>query len=164
MARRHNVVVEGMIVGAVGAAALAVWFLIVDTISGRPLHTPLLLGQTILSVLGPSTGDSGFVIMALYSIIHFAAFFVVGMIVVALVHASERAPSVTALLLMMFVIFMLGFYAVVGLLAEALLAELAWYNILIGNLIAAGLMGWLVLRRHPRLTGQFESALGGRPD
>ena len=37
---RSNLLVEGAITGAIGATAVAVWFLIVDAVSGRPLYTP----------------------------------------------------------------------------------------------------------------------------
>lgn len=40
---------QGMIAGLVGAALLAIWFLILDTIRGQPLHTPTLLAHVLLS-------------------------------------------------------------------------------------------------------------------
>jgi hypothetical protein len=41
--RPHNFLREGIITGFIGATAIAIWFLIVDTISGRPFYTPILL-------------------------------------------------------------------------------------------------------------------------
>jgi hypothetical protein len=38
---------EGIVAGLLGAATIAVWFLIVDTINGQPLHTPTVLGTTL---------------------------------------------------------------------------------------------------------------------
>ena len=35
---------EGVIAGLIGAAIVAVWFLIYDAARGRPLRTPALLG------------------------------------------------------------------------------------------------------------------------
>jgi len=34
---------EGMIAGVIGAIAVAVWFLLLDTAAGRPLYTPTVL-------------------------------------------------------------------------------------------------------------------------
>ena len=36
---------EGFIAGLIGAGAVALWFLIVDTIAGRPFFTPAMLGS-----------------------------------------------------------------------------------------------------------------------
>jgi hypothetical protein len=46
--QHHDLFREGLITGMVGAAAVAVWFLITDLIQGRPLSTPSILGQVIL--------------------------------------------------------------------------------------------------------------------
>src|SRR5207237_708962 len=36
---------EGFIAGLIGAGAVALWFLIVDVIAGRPFFTPAMLGS-----------------------------------------------------------------------------------------------------------------------
>ena len=38
---------EGMIAGLVGAAIVALWFLILDAFNGRPLYTPTVLGTAL---------------------------------------------------------------------------------------------------------------------
>src|SRR2546425_457967 len=38
---------EGMIAGVIGAATVAVWFLLLDTAAGHPLYTPTVLGTAI---------------------------------------------------------------------------------------------------------------------
>src|SRR5256885_8979490 len=38
---------EGLIAGLVGAATIAVWFLLLDSLSGRPLYTPTVLGTAL---------------------------------------------------------------------------------------------------------------------
>src|SRR5439155_697040 len=38
---------EGLVAGLVGAATIAVWFLILDSLSGRPLYTPTVLGTAL---------------------------------------------------------------------------------------------------------------------
>ena len=39
--------VEGIIAGIIGAATIAIWVLILDTINGHPLYTPTLLGTAL---------------------------------------------------------------------------------------------------------------------
>src|SRR5262249_57069704 len=38
---------QGFLAGLVGAATVALWFLIVDTFNGRPLYTPTVLGTAL---------------------------------------------------------------------------------------------------------------------
>src|SRR5262249_56241902 len=38
---------EGLIAGLVGAATVALWFLIIDAIQGRPPYTPTVLGAAL---------------------------------------------------------------------------------------------------------------------
>ena len=45
--RLTRVLREGFWAGCIGAAAVAVWFLIVDTVNGRPFFTPAMLGSAV---------------------------------------------------------------------------------------------------------------------
>ena len=38
---------EGIVAGLLGAATIAIWFLILDMIQGRPLYTPTVLGTAL---------------------------------------------------------------------------------------------------------------------
>ena len=38
---------EGLIAGILGAATIAVWFLIVDSVRGQPFYTPSILGTAL---------------------------------------------------------------------------------------------------------------------
>jgi hypothetical protein len=53
----HRTLREGFIAGLIGATSVAVWFLIVDLIAGRPLFTPSVLGEALMNVLGPNRGE-----------------------------------------------------------------------------------------------------------
>ncbi len=62
---------------------------------------------------------------------------------------------------MAFAVFEVGFYVVVAVLAAPLLGALAWYNVAIGNAIAAGGMGYYLWRAHPKLREELrEHPLG----
>jgi len=99
-----------------------------------------------------------------YTIFHYAAFTLVGIIAVILVHAGERTASVLAGSMILFVAIELGFYGLVALLQETTLGNLAWYQILAGNLLAAGVMGTYLWRSHPALRSGIVSALDGTAD
>lgn len=85
--------------------------------------------------------------MAAYTVIHGIAFVVVGVIVSQLLSVAEREPSLLAVLLQLFIGLELGFHASSALLFTSISAHLAWFNVAIANLIAAGAMGYYFWRK-----------------
>ncbi|MFN2636465.1 MAG: hypothetical protein ABR585_05535 [Gemmatimonadaceae bacterium] len=163
--RPHNFLREGIIAGFIGATAIAVWFLIVDLIAGRPFYTPIFLGKGVVSVLGKNMmGDTAFTHVVGYTIFHYAAFFLVGIVLTVIVHQAERTPAILAGLLVAFVMMTLGFYMIAAAFAQSALGQLAWPQIFIANLLAAGLMGGYLWRKHPMLNRQLKQALEGTDD
>jgi hypothetical protein len=148
----HSTIREGVIAGALGALAVALWFLLVDGIAGRALHTPALLGALVLRTPDPiaaSEGPKRLMFAALYTPIHFFLFALFGVLVMFLMHRAKKQPSLLMLALMLFAVFEVGFTGVVAFLEQTALGDLAWYQVAIGNLIAVIVMGWYVWRRHP---------------
>ena len=148
---------EGLIAGLVGAATVAIWFLIIDTIQGRPLYTPTVLGAALFGrgagLPPPDAGpDLGMVLM--FTWVHGLAFVIVGGIVARLLAVAERQSSVGFGILMLFVLFEFGFIAVAMLFAQPVLRALAWPAILVANLLAAATMGGYFKLRHPHLSVQ----------
>lgn len=152
---------EGIIAGIIGATAIVVWFFFVDIILNRAFFTPITLGRGMLSILGPvPAGQSEAVLVILYTLFHYAAFIVVGLIAAMIVHVANREPSILLGFVVLFAAIEVGFYAFVGLLQQATpLGSLAWYNVMIGNLLAAAAMGTYLLRAHPALREQFAHAI-----
>ena len=163
MAERHSSIREGIIAGVLGATTIAIWFAIVDIISGHPFLTPDLLGRGLISVLGkpPSMPDTMATHVLAYTLFHYAAFVLVGIIVASIVHQSERTPAVLAGFLIVFVMFELGAYGLTGLLTETPFGGMAWYQIFIANLLATVVMGWYMWTRHPGLKHDLSVALTG---
>ena len=163
MVARHGVVRDGVVAGALGATGVALWFLAVDMYFGHPLSTPLALGRALFSVLGPSGAEGPPVFIIGYTIFHYAAFAVVGMLASVVVHLSDREPSVLAGLVILFVAFEVAFQGLSAILGQsASFGNLTWYEVAAGNLIAASLMGGYLWKAHPALRGNFGRALGGR--
>ena len=50
---RHTIVRDGVVAGVLGATAVAVWFLGLDTLRGHPFATPAALGRGLVGILGP---------------------------------------------------------------------------------------------------------------
>jgi putative oxidoreductase len=156
---------EGVIAGFIGATVIAVWFFFVDLIVGEMLFTPTTLGRGLLSILGAvPEGTSGILLVAIYTVFHYAAFAVLGMIAAMIVDVANREPSILLGFVVLFAAIEVGFYAFVGLLQQATpLGSLAWYNVMIGNVLAAAAMGMFLLRAHPSLKQQFVHAIDGAP-
>ena len=154
---------EGIIAGIIGATSVAVWFLIVDVVGGRPFYTPLTLGTALLSVLGPQRDASMLVPVAAYTVFHYAAFIVVGIVVAYILRAADTEPSVLAGFLILFVAFELGFYGFTALMAQSSrFGSVAWYQIGAANLVAALMMGTYLWRGHPALGERLRYVLAGR--
>ena len=164
MAERQGILREGIQAGLIGATSVAVWFLAVDTIAGHPLETPRLLGQAFFSVFGQAVSpDRAMTQIIGYTVFHYMAFMVLGLVASALVHASQKEPNMVAGLVVLFVAFEAGFYGLTALLSQSeLLGKLAWYQVGAANLISAALMGLSILRGHPELRQELTYALEGR--
>ena len=162
MSGRHSLMKEGILAGVIGATVIAAWFFIVDMVTGRPFFTPDVLGTMLLRVFGaPSAMDTVFQHVALYTVFHYVAFAIIGILVVAIVHQGERTPGILAGFLILFVALQLGTLGITALFAESPLGQVAWYQIFIANLLAAGAMGWWVWKRHPEVGGELRAALEG---
>src|SRR5918999_5121135 len=158
----HPLLKDGVIAGLIGASVIAIWFFIVDAVAGRPLFTPATLGHGLLDILGKHAvpDDSMLVHVLAYTVFHFAAFMLVGLVASLIVFLAQRDPSILLGFVVLFVAFEVGFYAFVGLLSEATaLRRLAWYQVLIGNLLAAGAMGFYFWRTHKELAEEFRHSL-----
>ena len=160
---RHGTIREGLIAGALGATGVAAWFLIVDTIAGQPFFTPRVLGEAVKSVVAPDSFASPFVIVALYTVFHYAAFILAGIAIFALVHGSARHIGLLAGMMILFVALEVLFYGFVLMLQLATpLEAIAWYQVGAANLVAAALMGRYLWMKHPELTHMLDESLSGR--
>lgn len=163
--RTNHVIRQGIVAGVIGAVVVAVWFLIVDSIAGRPLFTPAALGSAILNGASgvPTVEFSGATIIG-YTLIHISAFLLAGVLVSALVTQAERAPYLVFGMILLLVIFETFFIAMVAMLGSWLMEELAWWSVLVGNLLAAVSMGAYMLKVHPRLRAELrEDKLWAEP-
>ena len=164
--RDHNTVREGVYAGVLSASAIAVWFFIVDVIERHAFFTPNVLGTGLLRFLGtPRMTDTVAMHVLVYTVFHFVAFAVIGVIFVWVTHQARRTPAILAGFLVFFVIAEGGFYGLAAMLSvNSDLGRIAWYQIMVANLLAAIVMFAFIWKRHPELKGQFTSALEGTDD
>ena len=148
----NPIVRAGVAAGFIGATVVAVWFLLFDLGRGSPLFTPGALGSAIF--LGAQSPEEIQVTAATvigYTVFHIIAFIVTGFLAAAIVAAAEVTPPLVLGAVLFFVIFEAFFMGALTMVAEFLLGTLAWWTIAVGNIVAAGSMGWFLWRRHPDL-------------
>ncbi len=147
----------------IGATAVAVWFFVVDLVSGQPFHTPATLGEAVSSVFGTTEGESAFRHVALYTLFHYAVFAIVGTVAAWVLRGSDREPTVLIALFILFVAFELGFYGLTYVLSlSPNFGNLAWYQVGAANLVSAALMGGYLLKRHPHAARDLADTLAAR--
>ncbi len=168
----QRIVREGFVAGLIGAGAVALWFLVVDAINGQPFFTPAMLGSAVFwGELDPAQVQSLFatdperIFAAVvgYTMVHVVAFLIVGVIAAALAYEVELFPSTLFIVVVFFAIFEFGFYVVVAVMAQPLLGALAWWNVAIGNAIAALGMGYFLWQKHPKLREELTRHPLGEP-
>jgi len=146
---------EGMIAGVLGALAVAVWFLALDALAGRPFWTPTVLGTALFRGGAGLTAPEGVPVslemVLMFSWVHGMVFAGLGGLAARLLGYAERHPSAGFGVLLLFVVFQFGFIAVATMVAEPVLHVLSAWSILIANLLAAAVMTAFLWRRHPTL-------------
>ena len=157
-----SIVREGAVAGVIGAAVVALWFLVFDIARGRPLLTPALLGAAFflgadappeLPVrLGPVLG---------YTLLHGLAFVAFGIIAASVIAATEREPTLIIALVILFACFETFFLGVVGLLGRSVTDLPSWWAILSANFLAAAAMLWYFLLRHRSLPRDLVGSWAG---
>jgi hypothetical protein len=146
---------EGMVAGVLGALAIALWFLLLDTLSGRPLWTPTVLGTAIFrggAGLGTlETLPVSLEMVLMFTWVHGLVFVGLGGVVARLLDHVERHPNLGFGVLLLFVVFQFGFIVAATVVAAPVLQVLSSWSILVANLLAAAAMIAYFRRRHPNL-------------
>jgi hypothetical protein len=158
----QRVVREGAVAGVLGAMAVAVWFLAVDLVVAAPFYTPRLLGRALFGIFTESARDATLWPIVGYTVVHVAAFIGIGMLVAKVVELSDRTPAIMAGLFLLFAVLEVSFYMLSALLATfGAIGALAWYQVLLANLVAAGVMGGYLWHEHPEIVPRLHAALRG---
>ena len=146
---------EGMVAGVLGAAGVAVWFLVLDALAGRPLWTPTVIGTALFrqgaGLDAPATLPVSLEMVWMFTWVHGLVFAALGGIAARLLGHVERHPSSGFGVLLLFVFFQFAFIAAATVFAAPVLRALSAWSILVANLIAAAAMTAYLRHRHPDL-------------
>ena len=136
-----SVAKHGLIGGVLAATAIVVFFLIVDVAQGQLFQTPRFLSSVLL---GRELSQIGFATIALYTVLHYTVFAVVGIATAWLLQALQVPASILFGLVVGFLLFDLVFYAGVAFSGVNVVQALGWPSFLAGNLLGGiTLMGYL---------------------
>jgi hypothetical protein len=158
---RPSVLREGVVAGLIGAATVALWFLIYDAWRGTPLFTPALLGTAIFyGASGPAGVQVATGPVIGYTIVHALAFIGFGTVAACMMVASEREPAIFVVFVTLFGVFEVFFFVVLRTLSGEMLGALGWWAILVGNFLASIGMLWFLVRGHPELPSALVGSSG----
>jgi len=132
MSTNRSAPVHGAIGGVLAATAIVVFFLIVDVVTGEALETPAFLASVLLGREGVGV-DLG--LIAVYTVVHYAAFAALGAATGWLLERLGAPAGVLLGLLFGFLLFDVVFYASVALTGVDVVRVIGWPEFLIGNLI-----------------------------
>jgi hypothetical protein len=158
--RAADVLLDGVFTGAIGGLAVALWFLVLDSIGGKPLFTPALLGNVLLH--GGTSAAQNVTVqpleVAAYTAFHFIVFLVAGILFSWLMTLFEKFPIVGFVLLVLFACLQVGFFALNIALGAQLMGQLQPWSVITANLIAAASMSIYLWKRHPKIRQALDHA------
>ena len=162
MVIENRTIREGVVGGLLAAGAVALYFLILDVVTGHPFATPVRLGEAVASFFGGTGGASPTLYALGYTLFHVLAFILSGIVMSAVINKAEEEPSLLFGLLILFVVFEIAWYGMTAILTnEPAFGPPAWYQIMVANLVAAAVMGVYLFRKHPMLATRASRSLAG---
>lgn len=157
-----DVLFEGIVSGLIGAVTIALWFLLADSLQGRPFYTPSVLGTAMFSILQGGWSAShelsvqvSFWMVLTFSIIHGITLLGFGLLCAWLLDLAERDGMYAFNVAFLMVFFALGFTFLNMILAGVVLNALSITDIMIAHLLAVATMGTYYWRRHAHLSAVF---------
>ncbi|HWC73140.1 MAG TPA: hypothetical protein VG454_04315 [Gemmatimonadales bacterium] len=149
MQRPNTRLKRGVVAGLLAAIAVAVWFFVLDFLSGHPFEIPAALGSSLLFAK-PAIEFSARTILG-YLVFHFVAFILTGILFVWVTERLERRPS-----FMLFALLFVILGEAIGLanlasFAQWGLGSLGIWSVTVANLLGIAVMGWYIWATHPIL-------------
>jgi hypothetical protein len=164
MSSPNRTIRDGIVVGLIGYAAVALFYSMFDLLAARgTFYTVNLLGRAVFRglrdpevLMFPVTLDVAAIVS--YNSLHLALALIIGLVVTWLVGYAEEHPSrrfgVVLVIIAGFVVTVLA----VGMLTAGMRPLLPWWSIVMANILAVVLAGTYLMRRRPGLAGRMVAA------
>jgi len=160
-ARAHDIAViieHGVLAGMIGAAVVAVWFLLFDVLLREPFYTPSLIGSVLFLGLDVHmvTGVNTSMVFA-YTGLHGALFLIAGTAIAWMFSLVERNPQFGLVLVLLFLLVQSVIFGFEVTIVPNIVGALGAWAVAMANLLSAVAMFWFLLRRRPRAISQLRA-------
>jgi hypothetical protein len=148
--------------GSIGGSIVALFFLLLDSIQGRPFFTPSLMGTVLFtSGLAHPAADVRMDMVAYYTLVHFAVFGILGGVVAVLLRQVELHSKHPAVMLVtIFLLTEVLFVAAATMTMPGVVAVVGAPKILAANVLgAAGMASFLLATHRPDLWYRVKHAV-----
>src|SRR6266700_3029369 len=153
-------IVNGVVAGMLAGLVVALWFLVVDVVAGRPFHTPAALASALS---GRDVTTPTFRLVAAYTVVHFAVFALLGVAMAGAIAALRVSPRLLLGVPFGIVAQELVFYAGLLLSGTNRVAVVPWPHVVAANVLS-GFVLMAYLHRAERAQRPFGlGALKGQP-
>ena len=157
MSNPQRTLLDGITVGLIGYAAVAIFYSTFDFLAARGmLHTVNVLGQAVFRDLRdpavlrfPMTLDRSAIVA--YNALHLVLALAIGLTVMTLVAVAERNPKHRRPVRFVIIAGFAVTVVIVGLLTSGMRPLLPWWSIVVANAFATLLAGAWLVRRRPGL-------------
>ena len=157
-----DLVYDAVFIGGIGGGLVALFFLVLDVLTGRQaLFTPSLMGNVLFDrAAAASVSGVDMTAVAKYSVVHLAAFSLLGFGIAYLTHQAEiRSRHPMVVIGLVFLILEAAFWAGASLAIPGVVQRLGVIEVAAGNLLAAvGVGMYLVATHRGHLWGQTKHA------
>lgn len=149
---KYPLLAQGLGTGLIGAGAVAIWFFVLDVGTARPFYTPAALGSALFAgATSPAEVQVSWATIGAYTVVHLAAFAVVGVAFTWVAARLEQTPNLWLLAFMAFIVLEGLFVAAAGTVSAWVLGAIGWWAVAVGNLAAVGAMAKWILAARPQL-------------
>jgi hypothetical protein len=131
---------DAVFVAGIGGGMIALFFLAFDTIAyGQPFLTPTLMGKVLFEGVAPASVQTvDMMAVVRYSLVHIAAFGLLGLGISFVVHQAEiRSRHPIVVIGVVFAIIEVAFWLAITFALPGVLERLGQLPVILANLIAA---------------------------
>ena len=152
----QGVLRQGVVAGLIAAGVVALWFLIFDLIAREPFYTPATLGSVFFfGARSPAEVQFAFLPIFVYTLFHLAAFIVLGLIGAAFFIGAERERTLIIGFALVLVTHIPLFVGLLRLLGEWVLESIGFWQVVIGAILGAATLVFLLSKAHPGIVGSL---------
>jgi hypothetical protein len=160
--QRKAMLVDGLVAGAVGYAAVAVFFMVLNVMVGRPaLYTAALLGEMVFGgVADPSVVTMDPTMVIAFNGVQLVALLLFGFFAAWLVYETELHPVLWYLAFALFVVATVAGFAVVLVMTVLIGAVVSPWLVVSASILGAAVIAAYFAIRHRSLVGAIRHGLG----